>query len=80
MKCNSTPDHHSSLSACLPEDSQVGIKPLSGASPDSPSLVIGAQFKAGLITEDYSTPVSDIPVRMSPTPLQTGLTLYRGQW
>ncbi|KFM63781.1 hypothetical protein X975_23813, partial [Stegodyphus mimosarum] len=54
------------------QKSQVGITPLSRAPPDSPSLVIGAQFKVGLITEDYSTPVSDIPGRMSPTPLQKG--------
>ena len=41
-------------------------------------LVIGAQFKVGFITENYSIPVSDIPVRVSLTPLQMGLALYRG--
>lgn len=58
-------------------DNQIGILPLSEASPETSSLVIEAEFKAGIISENNSTQVSDL---MCPIPLQAGLSVCNGQW
>ncbi|GFT45125.1 hypothetical protein TNCV_4154181 [Trichonephila clavipes] len=61
VKRNGTPDHNSSLKACVACNSESRIGTLSWTSPDTSSIIVRTQLEVGFIAKHYTSPVSMIP-------------------